>query len=381
MVFRRVNQMTHDGEPGAEVFMEQNKRTEKLSFVFVHGTAGWGSYDERYQKMPYWGMRGGDLMTYLRERGYDCHAASVSPSGSAWDRACELYAQIFGTRVDYGRCHSRTYGHERFGRDYSFRPLIPDLSEETRLVLIGHSFGGTAARMFAELLAHGDEAERAANEEDISPLFLGGRQERIHSVVCIAAAMNGNSTFDMTSDPEFDPDAVPVPFWTRLFEKRMAKALAKENAGINPQDSADYDMQIDHARSLNQRMKALPFVFYFSVPCCYTVKQGDGFVPEKGMEPFFLMRSYQLGQYTGTTKGGMRIDRQWLRNDGRVNTISETAPIGEKSRMLDRDHIEKGIWNIFPVYHGDHMSLQGGMLHKNDIRGFYQDLLELISSL
>jgi hypothetical protein len=43
------------------------------------------------RKMPYWGMRGGDLIAYLNEKGFESYAASVSPFGSAWDRACELY--------------------------------------------------------------------------------------------------------------------------------------------------------------------------------------------------------------------------------------------------------------------------------------------------
>jgi len=34
------------------------------------------------------------------------YAASVAPNGSAWDRACELYAQLSGTRVDYGKAHT-----------------------------------------------------------------------------------------------------------------------------------------------------------------------------------------------------------------------------------------------------------------------------------
>ena len=49
-----------------------------LTYVFVHGLSGWGSYDANYQRMPYWGMRGGDLMAFLRQEGYDCYAASVS---------------------------------------------------------------------------------------------------------------------------------------------------------------------------------------------------------------------------------------------------------------------------------------------------------------
>ena len=50
-----------------------------LKYIFIHGTAGWGSYDKRYEKMPYWGMRGGDLISYLNEKGFDSYAASVSP--------------------------------------------------------------------------------------------------------------------------------------------------------------------------------------------------------------------------------------------------------------------------------------------------------------
>ena len=109
-----------------------------LKFVFVHGLSGWGSYDKTYSYMPYWGMRAGDLIEYLRQKGYDCNAASVAPTGSAWDRACELYAQLYGKRVDYGRAHSGKYGHERFGRDFSSCPLG---DESSSMVLLGHSFG------------------------------------------------------------------------------------------------------------------------------------------------------------------------------------------------------------------------------------------------
>ena len=37
-----------------------------LQYVFIPGFSGWGSYDERYKKTPYWGMRGGDLIAWLR---------------------------------------------------------------------------------------------------------------------------------------------------------------------------------------------------------------------------------------------------------------------------------------------------------------------------
>lgn len=34
----------------------------RLTYIFVHGLSGWGSCDRAYRRMPYWGMRGGDLI-------------------------------------------------------------------------------------------------------------------------------------------------------------------------------------------------------------------------------------------------------------------------------------------------------------------------------
>lgn len=55
-------------------------------------------------------MRGGDLISYLNEKGFDSYAASVSPFGSAWDRACELYAQIYGKRLTTESATARLTG-------------------------------------------------------------------------------------------------------------------------------------------------------------------------------------------------------------------------------------------------------------------------------
>ena len=351
----------------------------RVSYVFVHGTAGWGSYDKRNERLPYWGMRGGDLMAYLQGKGFDCHAASISPYGSAWDRSAELFAQLSGTRVDYGLAHSERFGHDRFGEDFSGRPLIDAFCDQTRLVVIGHSFGGTTARLFAELMANGDEAERdGGGAGETSPLFLGGMGKRIAAVVCIATAMNGNPALDMLKDPLFDPEEVKVPWWSKPFGKRMDDNLDTGEAGVNPEDSADFDMHVDNALELNGRMGTLPHVLYFSVPCSFTRRVEGGYVPERGMEPFFVSRSLQLGHYTGVTRGGVPITDVWQENDGRVSTVSEIAPLGAPCKDLDPDDIRPGIWNVLPVHHGDHMSLQGGLLHKRDVRGFYEDLLTMI---
>lgn len=69
--------------------------------IFVHGILGYGDQDKLNSVTPYWGMQyKEDLMKSLSAHGYNCHAASVGPLSSAWDRACELYAQLAGTVVD-----------------------------------------------------------------------------------------------------------------------------------------------------------------------------------------------------------------------------------------------------------------------------------------
>lgn len=50
--------------------------------------------------------------------------------------------------------------HERFGTDYTGRPLIKAFDDDTRIVQIGHSFGGATIRLFGQVMADGDEEER-----------------------------------------------------------------------------------------------------------------------------------------------------------------------------------------------------------------------------
>ncbi len=353
---------------------------EKLTFVFVHGLSGWGSYDETYKRLPYWGMRGGDLMVWLRQQGFACYAASVAPKGSAWDRACELYAQLSGTRTDYGLAHSRSMQHARFGRDFSDCPLIPTWGPDLHLVLLGHSFGGATVRLFSELMAHGDPEEREATDPNsLSPLFAGGMGRRVHSIVALASPMNGTTAYDLFLDPDFDPSEVQVPWWSKVLAHLMSRGTSPERDARDARDYADYDMWLDHAQAWNRRMPALPEIYYYAVPCSFTEAQPDGrHLPCRGMEPLFVARSRQIGAYTGKTRGGIEVDARWLENDGLVNTVSAMAPSGAPSKPLENGQAQIGVWNVLPTVHGDHMWPQGGLLRRHDVRQFYLELLNLI---
>lgn len=356
----------------------------ELDYIFVHGLSGWGSYDKAYKFMPYWGMSGGDLMKYLRGQGYSSYAASVDPIGSAWDRACELYAQLTGTVVDYGKEHSERCGHPRFGTDYSQQPLIPDWDSGRKIVLIGHSFGGATIRLFSELLANGSPEEQAVTDPgDLSAFFQGGQSDRIHALITLAAPTNGTTAYDLFQDENFDPDSVSVPRLDQWLAKLFELRDQGEPDDRVDYDYADYDMHIDNAQALNARISTLSGTYYFAIPCAATIAEEDGTQRpfRSRMEGMFRRTSALMGSYTGTTAGGFVIDDSWKRNDGLVNTVSAGAPIGAPCAEYPADTFLPGTWYVMPVYQGDHMSLQGGMTKRNKIKPYYLDLLAMIDSL
>ncbi len=355
-----------------------------VAYVFCHGLNGNGRYDKKYDKKPYWGGKSGDVVATLRDLGYDAYAASVAPQGSAWDRACELYAQIAGAKADYGAAHSRAYNHERFGRDFSGDPLIPMWDEDTRLVLIGHSFGGVTVRLLAELLANGSEAERAAVPEgDLSQLFAGGMGERVRAIVTLAAPSNGTTAYDMAADANFDTKQVKVPLKYKTMDRLVRSKTKIKRDGRDPRDWADFDMFIDNAQAINAKISVLPHVYYFSMACDVTMPgEGDVRMPDSAViEPLFFKSALLMGCYSGTTKGGRLINDEWHANDGMVNAVSARAPFGDPQQPFERVNVAKGTWNVMPDMRANHSFFQGGYFKRQDPLPFFQDLVKLIASL
>ncbi len=353
------------------------------TFVFVHGLSGWGSYDTANKFLKYWGMFGGDLLDYLDEQGFECVSASVAPHGSAWDRACELYAQLAGTVVDYGKEHSERCNHERFGTDYSNDPLIEKWDSENKINLLGHSFGGATVRLLAELMANGSEAEQNATEkDDLSPLFEGGKAEYIYSITALASPHNGTTAYDVGEVEDDVPATLKYKIQNKL-NSLMGAANKEDEDGRADFDNANFDMLLDNAAALNESISTLENVYYFSVPATATVKNEDGtYSPDEDkMEMLFQKTSRLMGKFTEVSPGGIKADERWLENDGLVNTISATAPFNAPQREYTEGDVSKGEWNIMPIFDGDHMSLQGGLFVKKDVRDFYTAHLNMINSL
>jgi len=169
--------------------------SNKYPIVLVHGFLGWGRTEMLGFK--YWGGVQGDLESQLKQQGYEVYTATVGPISSNWDRACELYAQIKGGRVDYGAKHSSTHGHSRYGREFPglYKQWGSVVNGDVQKIhLIGHSMGGQTIRMMAQLLSSGSKGapveEPAAS--DLSPLFAGGCNW-VRSVTTVSAPNQGTN--------------------------------------------------------------------------------------------------------------------------------------------------------------------------------------------
>eukprot|EP00924_Labyrinthula_sp_SR-Ha-C_P014774 maker-scaffold_43-snap-gene-1.28-mRNA-1 protein AED:0.00 eAED:0.00 QI:48/1/1/1/1/1/2/49/442 len=96
----------------------------------------------------YWGEA-----AKLSEKDSPIIIAQVASIGSAHDRSCELFAQLLGQKVDFGKDHSDYFKHNQYGRDYTNEAQHPNWSEEKPVHLVGHSFGRNTIRYFVYLVS------------------------------------------------------------------------------------------------------------------------------------------------------------------------------------------------------------------------------------
>ena len=101
-----------------------------------------------------------------------------SPTGSLHDRACQVFYELYGGTVDYGKEHSDFHNHERFGRKFE-KGKLSMWDEDNPITIIGHSLGGCTAWVLQNYLAQGRFAGIPTSAAWVS------------NVICVSAPLNG----------------------------------------------------------------------------------------------------------------------------------------------------------------------------------------------
>ncbi|MBQ3151185.1 MAG: lipase [Clostridia bacterium] len=388
--------------------VQKNKEEEKYPYVLVHGLMGYGTSSAVNGVVSYWGATAGRLTSMLSAEGYDVYEASVGPISSTWDRTCELYAQLYGGRVDYGAAHSEKHGHDRYGRMYE--PLFEGMENDSLKVnLVGHSFGGETVRLLASLMEFGDETEQNACN-DASPLFKGGKGEKIYSVTTLCSPHNGTTAIyvldsaypvsDLLVDMALLLGGTAGNVTNELFDFQLdhfgittkkGEAMTEDELHntvttilADNEDHAVTDLSPDGAKKLNEQIKLSPHTYYISYAFSSTHEGSLLDVQVPNADTFALLRlpSRLIGSYSKNTVTNYPIDRSWLENDGLVNVVSAKYPFGDEyCEYTEGEKIQKGIWNVMPVQKGDHAKAVGMGVSSDTLESFFLGFIRLIEEV
>lgn len=364
------------------------KKGNRYPIVLCHGNAGWGR--DEMLGYRYWGGLV-DLQKKMNDAGYLTYTSAVGPFSSNWDRACELYAYIKGGTVDYGKAHSETYGHARYGR--TFPGLYPEWGAETdgkinKVHLIAHSQGGQNTRMLIQLLEEGSEEEQEAAPSDLSPLFEGGKSW-VASLTTLAAPHDGTTLADVDiyklkdfatytisaaaaavgkgKEPVFD---FKLDQWGLKRERGECYAHYANrvfNSSIWNDDIRDFsfwDLSTAGASAENAWVTAKDDVYYFSYAACATKREpltGRQVGQPLVMNPVLFPPAAVIGRFTRSGEEEPDIDRSWWPSDGIVNTVSASGPkINSTDEIVDFGGTpEIGKWNYMGIQNMDHMAVVG----------------------
>jgi triacylglycerol lipase len=376
--------------------------------VLVHGFVGWGP--EEMVGYKYWGGFW-DIEEYLEEKGFNVLTVSIGPVSSNWERAVEIYYQLKGGQVDYGKNHADKFGVIQKPTDKVYDGLYLEWDAENPVHLLGHSMGGQTVRMLDYLLEKSFYEDSLETKYEESELLGQSHSGLIKSITTISSPHNGTTYFDVRiktlpffqnfiglaavigSDfydfdlQQWELEQKEGESWQEYYD-RMEKHAAWESKNIST-----WDLSIEGARELNTIMRANPQIYYFSfgTRCSYPDPLTGFHVP--GKKVFVSLRGNvkKIGQEITSFADGTLTDSTWFENDGVVNTNSMWGPTTglngpDKIMKYSSDIIPlPGQWYTFGPYEMDHYYVIGQSImskkKRNKLYKIYSDQCELLYSL
>lgn len=349
---------------------ESDEFEDPVPLVLVEGFMG-------LNKQQLWGTFSQYLCQGARSRPRQILIVKPGCVSSLHDRACEVYYQLKGGRVDYGEDHSKKYGHDRYGRTYS-TGLYPQWSARKPLHFLTHSLGGVTIWKLSQLLQDGffdaspdsilsltavstpyrgttsvyilgESTDVPAN---VAPLSVGWSISRIvHLLEWLDVPSLKDCLYDFNAD-----------HWKlsrKLKEGRSLIDCMKKSPWAEGKDCAPYDLTIHSMLELNKHARVHDKTFYRSYTTSMTRKDKNGLTHS----PTFSLSTaslWHLARSVGHFKFPQKVDKQktetqdvptsilstlnpedWYENDGIVCTYSQAHP-------FDCRHVSCSHYNGLP---------------------------------
>lgn len=373
-----------------------------------------------------------------------CFTPSFCLLSGAWNRACELYAQIKGGVVDYGAAHSETFGTERYGSTYEgFYPEWGEVDKEgnvKKITIIAHGYGAIVARLLAHLMKNGSRSEREFTKTGLSPLFEGDNDGKIHCIVTLAGFNDGTSLFQAMdgmipgsvkklTKAAFILDAKNPCSYGKALKFQLPKDLKKPEHLIkldkkiiekyNRQlgDNIFHTAGLESMADFNKTVENSPSTYYIAYTGEVT-KNYMEYLPDKSLfveknplkmgkheNPLTLKKTYSvtpkkdvtlpkkeagitaftaalMGRYSNYIKGKPLVDEAAHPNDGIVNTNASLIPSTEEMIYFSNPYdCKKGEWVQMPIERKHHFEYIGFMVSPDKYYNSVFDLMKIICNL